>query len=131
MNTEEQTLTKPKKRHYRRITKDVITRFQAEEVLQGNGTAAVEILEPDSKSPGVRAFEIRKQANQAVDTDHVPNRIQQIAVQAVERINDIVNSTDERVALSASEFIIDHAIGKAVQRNDNVNLNVNIENLLH
>lgn len=98
--------------------------------VQGNGTRAVALLEPDSKRPDVRAVEIQAKASEVSDIDYVGNRLQQIAVTAVERVNDMVNSTDEQVATRNAHFVIDHAVGKAVQRNENTNLNVNIENLL-
>lgn len=122
--------TKPKRKPMRYMTPSVLERFQSEEIIQGNGSVAVRVLEPMTKNVGDRAYRLRKAAEKSKSADYVPKQIQQIAVGAIRRIGAIVDSTDEHVALKASMFVIDHAIGKAVQRNENHNVNLNIESVL-
>ncbi len=127
MNTE---VERKSKRPYRRITKDVISRFKAQELIEGNGSAAIEVLEPEHKNKGDKAWRIQRLSEKEVGVDYVPKAIQQISVRAIKRVGEIVDSTDEHIAFKASAFIVDHAIGKATQRTENTNLNINIESVL-
>ncbi len=128
--TENDVITKPKPRRYKRITPIVVERFKTEEIIQGNGSAAVRVLEPEHKSEGNKSWRIRQVEQQEVESDFVPKRVQQIAIKAIERVGEMVNSTDENVATRNAHFVIDHAIGKATQRTENTNLNINIESVL-
>lgn len=114
----------------KRITPAVVARFQAEELLQGNGSAAIEIMQPDIINRGDKAHRIRKYAEKHDIADYVPQRVQQIAKAAIDRIEDMVNSTDERIATQNSHFIVELAIGKAVQRSETASVNLNIEAIL-
>lgn len=118
------------KRKYRKITPATIARFNAEKALQGNGSAAVRVLEPDSIDPSSRAYKITRQGQEVDSSDYVEERLEQISEQAIDRIESVVNSTDTASALNASKFVIEQRRGKAVQRNINHNTNLNIQAVL-
>jgi hypothetical protein len=118
------------KRPYRRITKEVVARHLSERAVQGNGTRAVEVLEPGYKSPHVRANSISKNMKELSSDEYVEKRLEQISERAIERVDEVINSTDTPQALKASIFVIEQRRGKAVQRNVNVNANVTIQDVL-
>lgn len=118
------------KRKYRHVTPELATRFRAEKAIQGSGTAAVEVLEPDYKSAKDRAYQIAKITEGMSPDDYVEEAIEQIAVVAIERVNELVQSTDEHVATKNAHFIIEQRRGKAVQKNQNTNVNLNIQTVL-
>jgi hypothetical protein len=117
-------------RKYRRITPNVIARFKAEQAVQGNGSAAIRILEPDYMRVGDRAYEISKVTEGMSADEYLDKSIEQIAVKAIARVERIVNSKDEHVALKASTFVIEQRRGKAVQKNESRSVNINIETVL-
>lgn len=46
---------------------------------------------------------------------------------ALQRVSEMVQSDDEAIATKNSHYVIDHLIGKAVQRSHNTNTNINID----
>lgn len=52
--------------------------------------------------------------------------LDRIAGKAIERIEAMVSSTDQRIATKNAHFVVDHVRGKAVQRTENKNYNLNI-----
>lgn len=123
------TDARPKQR-YRRITPDIVSRFQAERAIQGSGTRAIEVLEPGYKHPGDRAAAISKKIGSMSPDEYVEQAVEQVAVTAIDRVEDIVNSTDEAVALRASQFVIEQRRGKAVQKSESKAVILNIEAVL-
>lgn len=119
-----------KPRVYKRITPATVAQFKTLEVLEGNGTAAVRRLESTRLAPKDRAFRIAKKSNQTNSIDFIEDTLQQIGVDAINRVGKMVNSSDERIATKNAHFVIDHLRGKAVQRSESKHLNLTIETVL-
>lgn len=66
-----------------------------------------------------------KQATTAVEL--VRAKMEQVALQAIERLPELVSSDNEQVATVNTHFAINHTIGKPVQRTENKTLQVNID----
>lgn len=126
----DQNIVKPPKRPYRRITKDVITRHNAEAALVGNGTRAVESLTPEYRAPHRRAYQIVKKGLQVSNSEYVDTVLEQVAVKAADRLEELVDSTDEAVATRNVHFALEQKRGKAVQKTQSENVNINIETVL-
>ena len=118
---------------YKRITPRVIADFTATELIEGNGTATIRKLEDTRLSPHSRAWRISKKRNE-LENDNAINFIessmQQIGKDAIQRVGNMVNSIDERVATKNSHFVIEQLRGKAVQKTEGKHLNINIEAVL-
>ena len=121
----------PKKiRQYKYITPQTIANVTAMEIEAGNTTEAVRQLEDTRLSPKSRAFRIRAKRNQTNAADYIENTMQQIGIDAINRVGNMVNSADERVATKNAHFVIEHIRGKAVQKTEGKHLNINIEAVL-
>lgn len=118
------------KRIYRKITPATVAQFKALEAIEGNGTAAVRIMEDTRLAPSARAFKIVRKSKEANSVDYIEDTMQQIGVDAINRVGKMVNSADERIATKNSQFVIDHLRGKAVQRSESKHLNLTIETVL-
>lgn len=110
--------TKPTKqpRTYKKITAAQLAEFKALKALHGNGSAAVRALEPTRLAPGQRAYRFVKKGETQQTADYIDNQIQQIGVDAINRIGKLVNSSDERVASKNSQYIVDHIRGQATKK---------------
>lgn len=117
-------------RAYRKITPKEIAEHKVLEVELGNATAAVRALEDTRLAPKQRAWRIVTKRNQDNAVDYIEDTMQQIGVDAINRVGKLVNSVDERVATKNAHFVIDHIRGKAVQRQEGKHLNINIEAVL-
>lgn len=122
--------TSEKKRQYRLITPLTVAQFEAEKVITGNGTAAIRKLNANYKSPEARSNRIVNKSKQVNASEMIENRLQQIASDAVERVGELVNSEDEKIATKNSHYVIDHIRGKAVQRSITATAKFNIQNIL-
>ena len=120
----------PKKKRYKRITPDVVTRFRSQELIDGNGTAAIETLEPDRIRPDARAGRIRAKASVLQGAAYIDDTLVTLAKPAIERVNAMIQSDDEKIATKNAHFVIDHVRGKALQRTENKNYNLTIEAVL-
>ena len=121
-------LTKP--RQYNRITKKQVAAFIIEEVLSGNGSQAVRKLTPTILNVGDRAFKIRKKAEAMNSLQFIDDQLEQIGVDAVNRLGNLVNSENESVATKNVHFAIDHIRGQAVKRTFGVSVKANIQSVL-
>jgi hypothetical protein len=119
-----------KPRVYKRITPATVAQFKALEVIEGNGTAAVRRMEDTRIAPSARAFKIVKKSKETNSVDYIEDTMQQIGVDAINRVGKMVNSSDERIATKNAHFVIDHLRGKAVQRSESKHLNLTIETVL-
>ncbi len=119
-----------KKRQYNRITPQTVAQFKALEAINGNGSEAVAIQTPSILNKGERAWRIRKKPQDINTVDYIENTIQQIGIDAINRVGNMVNSVDERVATKNAHFVIEHIRGKAVQKTEGKHLNINIEAVL-
>lgn len=117
-------------RTYRRITPKEIAQHKALEAELGNGSAAVRAVYPTTIQPGHRAWRIQKVSKDTNAVDFIENSMQQIGIDAINRVGKMVNSVDERVATKNAHFVIEHIRGKAVQKTEGKHLNINIEAVL-
>lgn len=119
-----------KKRQYRLITPLTVAQFEAEKVITGNGTAAIRRLNANYEAPHMRSNYILNKSKTVNASEMIESRLQQIATDAVERVGELVNSEDERIATKNSHYVIDHIRGKAVQRSITATTKFNIQNIL-
>lgn len=119
-----------KPRVYRRITPADKAAFKAAELLTGNGSAAIRLLEPTRISPKDRAFHITKKRDDISVEVFIDDQLQQIGVDAVNRVGKMINSSDERVATKNAHFVIDHIRGQATKKSIAVTAKINIESVL-
>lgn len=118
------------KRIYKRITPRTVAMHEAQAVLSGNNTAAVRAMEPEYTAPGARAIKITRKSNLMNAGEYIDNSLQQIGSEAIERIGELVFSQDERIATKNAHYVVDHIRGKAVQRNLNASVKLNIQSVL-
>jgi hypothetical protein len=119
------------KRPYRLITKDEIAKHQEAVIRTGNNTAAVLSRNGDLyRSPHVRGHAIAKKVKNGQVLEYLDERIQQGSVRAIERVVEMVESRDERVATKNAHYLVDHVRGKALQRSETRNVNLNIQSVI-
>lgn len=118
------------KRVYKRITPRTIANHQAQAILSGNNTAAVRELEPEYKSPELRAHRIVKNSKELTAGEYIDKRLEQIGSEAIERIGGLVHSEDERIATKNAHYVVDHIRGKAIQRSITATAKLNIQSVL-
>lgn len=124
------SISKTPKRNYKIITPQTVAQYTADELLAGNGTAAVRNRESTRLSPHQRAWRIRKKREEEQSSVFIDEQLEQIGADAIVRVGKMVNSVDERIATKNAHFVLDHIRGKAVQRSENKNLNITIESVL-
>lgn len=121
--------TKPK-RQYNLITPDQIAGLEALTTLLGNGSAAARALSPSVRNPGDRAWRIKKKAEKENTEVFIDTQLQVIGVDAVNRIGEIVSSNDEKNAMKASMYVVDHIRGQATKKSIALTGKINIQNVL-
>ena len=117
-------------RVYKRITPATVARHKTALIKLGNNTAAVRETDSEFKAPHQRAYRIVKKSEGMATTDFIDEQFQQIGVDAVNRVGQLVNSNNEKVATKNSHYVIDHLRGKAVQRTESKHLSLNIQTVL-
>jgi hypothetical protein len=129
------------KRPYKKITPRVIAEHATQEILSGNASAAVRELELyDDDQSGLwersdgaiqkRAYRIVRKREGVSTSEYIEDQLQQIGVEAVQRVSELVQSRDERIALKSATYAIDHIRGKAVSRSISVTGRLNIQSVL-
>lgn len=119
-----------KPRTYKRITPQTVAEYKALEVLHGNGAQAVRDQYPETLVPKDRAFRIRTKADHIAPLEFIDDQLQQIGLDAVNRLGMLVNSSDEKVAGVNTRYVIDQLKGKAVQKSVSLSAKVNIQSVL-
>lgn len=119
-----------KKRQWNKITPEQIAAFHALEAIFGNGSAAVRKLTPSIANPGNRAFQLRKKTQGENTEQFIDNTLQVVGVDAVNRLGEIVASPDEKTALKAVMYSIDHIRGQATKKSIALTGKFNIQNVL-
>lgn len=125
MNTENK-----KPRTYRRITAKTVAEFKALEALHGNGSSAIRILEPTRISPKDRAFRITKKSETDDTSKFIDDTLQQIGIDAINRIGKLVHSANETIATKNSQYVVDHIRGQATKKSIALTGRVNIQSVL-
>lgn len=121
---------KTTKRPYRKITPRTVAEHATQVLIDGNGTAAVRSLSPEYQAPDRRAVRIVAKSRNVTAQEYIENGLQQIGSEAIDRIGELVHSEDERIATKNAHFVVEHIRGKAVQRNLNANVKLNIQSVL-
>lgn len=96
----------------------------------GNGSAAVRALTPSVRAVGNRAFRLRKLAKKEDATQFIDNQLQSVAVDGINRIGEAVASPDEKIALKASMYAVDHVRGQATKKSITLHGKANIQSVL-
>jgi hypothetical protein len=122
--------TKIKKRAYYRITPEQMASFEALEAMLGNGSAAARAQIPSIKNPGNRAWQLRKKIKEESSEQFIDTQLNIIAVDAVNRLGELVASDDEKTSLKAVMYSIDHIRGQATKKSIALTGKLNIQNVL-
>ena len=117
-------------RPYRTVTPATVAKFEAAIMTEDNATEAVKAIEPKVTDPSRRAWLIKERSKELDAGEYIDNKLQRIAIDAVERVESMVQSADERIATKNAHFVIDHVRGKALQRSESRSINLNIESVL-
>jgi len=126
-NVKSQTITK---RTYRKITPAVVAQFKAAQIRYGSGTAAIRAIEPDEKDPRRRAWLISTKCKQMNNDSFLNFLLEQIGEDAINRIGEMVNSSDERVATKNSHYVIDQVRGMPIKMSRLTKTTLNIESVI-
>lgn len=118
------------RKQWRRITPQEIAEHKLLEYKHGNGSQAVREKYPTMLHPGDRAWRIQKMSEKVNALEFIENSMQQIGIDAIQRVGEMVNSSDEGIATRNSHFVLEQIRGKAVQKTENKTLNINIETVL-
>jgi hypothetical protein len=103
-------------RVYKKITAAQLAEFKALKAMHGNGTAAVRAFDSTRLSPKDRAYRLTKKSEQQATADFIDDKLQQIGIDAVNRVGKLVNSNDERTATKNAHYVIDHIRGQATKK---------------
>lgn len=116
---------------YRYVTPATIAKFQVLKIAHGNnGAEAIRELEGDDVNEYRRSWLLNNKAKELDAGSYVDGKLQQGAIEGVERVLQVIQNPDDALALKASMFVIDHVRGKALQRSESKHLNLNIEGVL-
>ena len=93
-----------------------------------NGIKSVDMAFPELRdsSPQYKSLKANRMLKNDLVINHIEyqkNKLERIASQAVDRIEEHVESDDSNVSLNASKFVIEQVHGKAVQKSSSVNFN--------
>lgn len=125
-----ETQVKKQVRQYHKITPEQAASLEALSAVLGNATAAVRVLTPTIRDPKRRAFNIRNKKQSIATEVFIDEQLQQIGVDAVNRLGEIVGSADEKTALKATMYAIDHIRGQATKKSIALTGKLNIQNVL-
>jgi heat shock protein HslJ len=117
-------------RKYRQATPELIRQFELKKLEVGNGTQAIRELEPEHLTPYDRAHELTTKSKTADVLTFLDNEFSNISKKAIKRVSSLVDSENEGIATKNSHFVLEQVRGKAVQKTDNRNININIQSLL-
>lgn len=131
----EKPLTKPltaskKKRIYRQVTPEVIAKFKAAKITEGNGTKAVQLIEPDYPNPSDRAHIISNKIKTSEVADEIDYNLALMGTMATDRLKELIDSDNEQIATKNVHYVIDHIRGKAINRSITATKTINIEQVV-
>lgn len=118
-------IVKPSK--YRKSSSEAKRKFAEAYSRTDNGVKSVDIAYPDNNytygSKATIANRLLKNVEVVNHIEYQKNKLERIASQAVDKIEEHVESDDSNVSLNASKFVIEQVHGKAVQKSSSVNFN--------
>lgn len=122
------------KRIYKKITPRLVADHATQQIISGNATAALRDLEPEivrtDGATRARAVRIVAKSNTVLAGEYIDNALEQIGPEAIDKVRELVQSDDQRIATKNSHFVIEHLRGKAVQRSIALTGKLNIQNVL-
>jgi len=126
------TETKQKKpvRQYHNLTTEQVSAIESLAVVLGNRSAAVRQLLPTLRNPRQTAYRVKQKSRQMSTEVFIDEQLQQIGVDAVNRLGEVIQSPDEKTALKASMYAIDHIRGQATKKSIALTGKLNIQNVL-
>lgn len=124
------TVQKQTKRVYKKIDARTVAIHQAKVLELGNGASVVRALEPEYKDEYSRASKIARKSKSVNVAEYIEDALEQMGEGAIQRVNELIYSTDERIATKNAHYAIDHIRGKAISRNINVSAKLNIQSVL-
>lgn len=124
------SIEKKTKRVYKKITPQAVAVHRARVALYGNGTNAVRETEHEYYAPEQRAYKLAKKSKGIATSQFIDEQLEQIGVDAINRLGDLVNSTDERIAQKSTHYAIDHIRGQATKKSINLTGKLNIQSVL-
>lgn len=117
-------------RVYRKITKAEIAAHEAAVALTGNGSAAQRYINPSILAPSARAFKIVRKSKTVDTSQFIDDQLQQIGVDAVNRLGKLINSPNEAVATKNVHYAIDHIRGQATKKSIALTGKINIQDII-
>lgn len=118
------------KRQYRKITSETVAKHRAARIAAGNGTAAVELTDPDYKRPHDRAYHIQKKSELMPTSQYLNDSMEQIAAEATQELGELIHSNDEAIRTRNVHYAIDQVRGKAVTKSISLVGKTNIQSVL-
>lgn len=118
------------KRAYNRITPKTVVDFNIAKLEHGNGTKAVETMNPELLAPHNRAFQISKKSKEVTTAQFIDDKLQQIGIDAIQRVGMMVNSSNESIATKNTHYVIDHIRGQATKRSITLSGKLNVQDIL-
>lgn len=122
--------TKQKRRTYRKITRETVSKHRAAELLTGNGTSAVELHSPEYTSPKDRAYRIARKSENIPTSQYMNDSLDQIASEAIQELGELIHSNDEAIRTRNVHYAIDQTRGKAVTKSIAIVGKTNIQSVL-
>lgn len=122
--------TQKQPRKYQVITPQTVAIHRARKIIHGNGTAVVRATDPGYYSPKDRAYRLAKKSEGIATGQFIDEQLEQIGVDAIHRLGDLVNSTDERIAQKSTHYAIDHIRGQATKKSISLTGKLNIQSVL-
>lgn len=95
--------------------------------LEGSGTAALRKWGLGYFAPQDRAYRLAKKADDVDSSVFIDEQLQQIGVDAVNRLGELVNSTDENIASRNVHYTIDHIRGQATKKTVTLHGRINVQ----
>lgn len=117
-------------RHYHNYTSEQLAEIDALAVLLGNRSAAIRQLYPMLLQPRNAAFKTKKKSKLIQTEVFIDDQLQQIGVDAVNRLGEAVHSPDEKTAVKVAMYAIDHIRGQATKKSINVSVRRTIQDVL-
>lgn len=119
-----------RRRTYRKVTPELVAKFSALKVANGNGTEAIRELEPDRVNPTQRAHTIQTHLNNGNVNEYISDKLNNLTTPALQRLEELVESPNDNVAQKSVHYIIDHVRGKAISRTISTQQVINIDTVL-
>lgn len=122
-------------KNYQNETPQLLKSRIDDDMIRDEAAYIIEALEKnpsqiDHPEISNRKMNIQSFANGGALQGYVQTRLEGMAMKALNRLDDLIDSPKERIALEASIYTVDQVRGKAVQKSTNTNLNLNVQSII-